>query len=366
MTRFLDELARELARPMPRSRALRLVGGALVSTAAAGVFGKSSTAARRPRGAATRLAERVCYESTSVETGCGYMPLIFNCPRVDRPGGEPCGPGIPPDCCHAGERCCSDGPPRTPDTLPGCPGGAVRPDGYYCCLQSCECYKGACCPPGGPRGTDMQGHPICCDPGKDIRDGLCVEKTCGPDITDELQATLARVKRAFGGWSGPKRYTACLGLVTLPAARFSWDIFELGPQGREKFAKKYQPECSTCGLTVQVGRDCHYAGSVNYVSYGLMMRLCHDDFVKDDSSVANWFSQEEMLEMVYIHKSFNWSFSQGANFQASNEWALVGYRNGSIRPTPPGDRRNECKELCPEEYSGRGFTVNWLPETIGP
>jgi hypothetical protein len=112
-----------------------------------------------------------------------------------------------------------------------------------------------------------------------------------------------------------------------------------------------------------LGKDCHYAGSVNYVVYGLMMRLCRDDLVKDDSSIADWFTQEQMLEMVYIHK--NLTGTQAANFQASNEWALVGYRAGSIRPTPPGDRK-ECKERCAKPYDGPGFTVRWLPWTIRP
>ena len=33
MSEFLDELARSLARPMPRRRALRILGGALVTVA---------------------------------------------------------------------------------------------------------------------------------------------------------------------------------------------------------------------------------------------------------------------------------------------------------------------------------------------
>ena len=94
-----------------------------------------------------------------------------------------------------------------------------------------------------------------------------------------------------------------------------------------------------------------------------MMRLCHDDFVKDDSSIADWFTQEEMLELVYMHK--NQTGTQAANFQASNEWALVGYRGGSVKPTPPGDRK-DCKERCSEDYSGAGFTVRWKPWTVGP
>ena len=36
MTEFLDELARSMAKPMPRRRALRLLGGALVSVAVPG------------------------------------------------------------------------------------------------------------------------------------------------------------------------------------------------------------------------------------------------------------------------------------------------------------------------------------------
>ena len=97
-----------------------------------------------------------------------------------------------------------------------------------------------------------------------------------------------------------------------------------------------------------------------------MMRLCHDDFVKDDSTVADWFSQQEMLEMIYIHKSFNTSLTQGANFEASNEWALVGYRNGRIKPIPAGDRAECNKQLCGKKYSGRGFRVNWSYNLIGP
>ncbi len=223
------------------------------------------------------------------------------------------------------------------------------------------------------RGVDKTGFPICCERGEtfcdrpQVRGGvICCKKTCGPDITDELEATLDRVRRAFAGWSGPRRYAACLGIVTVPSAASAWDIEELGPAGRESFVKKYQPDCGTCGLSVQVGRDCHYAGSVNYVIYGLMMRLCHDDFVKDGSSIADWFSQQEMLELVYIHKNFNTSLTQGANFQASNEWALVGYRNGPLRPIPPGDRKECNNQLCGKKYSGRGFTVQWSYREVGP
>lgn len=332
---------------MPRRHALRLLGGAIVSAAVPGVLWKGGSAAARSR--ARKL--------DSCGGASGSLPWEFSC--ADSPTshpGPPCGPvrGGAQDCCDGYEpQCCSDGPADN------------GRQGHYCCESTCECHKGLCCTPGSTKGVDERGRPLCCDPGWLPKNGRCVPKVCGPDITSELEATLDRVRRAFAGWSGPRRYAACLGIVTVPSAASAWDIEELGPSGRESFVKKYQPDCGTCGLSVQAGGDCHYAGSVNYVIYGLMMRLCHDDFAKDDSSIADWFSQQEMLELVYIHKSFNKSLTQGANFQASNEWALVGYRNGPLRPTPPGDRK-ECKQLCGKKYSGRGFTVQWSYREIGP
>jgi len=342
MTRFLDEVARSLARPMPRSRALRLLGGALASAALPGVFGGRSAASTRRR----ELPD-ICGGSP------GPLAYEFFCAGPTKPNGGPaCGPirGGVPDCCDRIEpKCCADGDPNN------------GRQGHYCCGSTCECYKGICCTPGSTKGVDKQGKPLCCEPGWLLKNGGCVPKVCGPDITDELGATLSRVNNTFAGWSKTTRTDVCIGLVTLPSAAVAWDILELGPGGREKFAKRNQPDCSTCGFSVQVGSDCHYAGSVNYAVFGRMMRLCHDFL--DDSAIGDWFSQEETLELVYIYK--NITGSQGANFQAANEWALTGYRNGSLRPFPPGDRK-ECTEMCSKDYSGPGFTVQWSFRTIRP
>ncbi len=58
MTRFLDELARSMARPMPRSRALRLLGGALVSTAVPVVFGGRLSGGEATKGRPTSALRR--------------------------------------------------------------------------------------------------------------------------------------------------------------------------------------------------------------------------------------------------------------------------------------------------------------------
>jgi hypothetical protein len=306
---------------MPRRRALRAIGGVVLGAAAPGALAGVARAAT--------AAPKAC-------TGCG-VPHGAGC-VLNKKCGEV--PGAPV--------CCK---------WPGYFGPSKNTNGGLCAQAGGHGLQ----PPGGlacccPTGTTC-GHP----PGE-----VCVskKKTCGPDITGALEAALSRVKAAFASWSGVRRYDACIGLVTLPGAAVSWDVRELGPGGRADFSKNY-PDCESCGNSVQVGSGCHYAGSVNYVAYGVMMRLCHDYLSREKSLIADWFSREEMLELIYIHKNLNWTLTQGANLAASNEWANAGYQSGSVRPTPPGDRP-ECKERCTKPYSGPGLTINWLPNVIRP
>ena len=312
MSELLDEFARSLATSMPRRRALRVLGAAVVGIWA----GRAATSARGAPGRQTHTCD------TNVRTlGWKYCT----------PATERCFP----TCCPR-ERVCSVGP--SPN---GCP------------------ILVSCCNPCNPRGSRPTPDGSC-GPGPVSPD--CAPKTCGPDITRALDDAMGRVRSEFSGCSTLERYDACIGLTTLPGAAISWDIKELGPGGRESFTRQY-PGCGTCGNSVQVGNDCHYAGSVNYAVYGVMMRLCHDYLSREESSIADWFSREEMLELVYIHK--NQSGTQAANFQASNEWALAGYQSGSLRPTPPGDR-SDCTKRCSKAYSGPGLTVRWLPKVIRP
>lgn len=305
--KLLDNLARALAEPMPRRRAVRVLGVALAGAAIPG------------------LGSRVARAATAQA--------------------PPCNPNVE-TCCGPNERICWK------DITSGSRDGycCPAPAQFWSCGDKANGYK--CiniCPP------DRQCGQICCPPKYKCSPRGCVQKgVCGPDITDALERALSRVKSEFASWSGTKRFAACANLVTLPGAAISWDVVELGPGGRERFARAHRPECSTCGFSVQVGRDCHYSGSVNYVVFGLMMRLCHDHFAS--SSVADWFSSEAMQELIYTYK--NMTGTQAANFQAATEWALAGYQSRSVRPSPRGDRVEEC-QLCSKPYSGSGLTVRW-------
>ena len=114
---------------------------------------------------------------------------------------------------------------------------------------------------------------------------------------------------------------------------------------------------------MRVGRDCHFDGSVNYVAYGAMMRLCHDHYKATDSGWAGWHSADMTTLFIAAHKSFTGRV--GSNVGASAEWADAGWKGWPKVPAPPGDRKN-CTGVCSKDYSGPGLTVQWYPNVIRP
>ena len=70
----------------------------------------------------------------------------------------------------------------------------------------------------------------------------------------------------------------------------SWDIYQLAywwvsTHGSWMNSPPYHPPCTTplglghtqCGYTVEVDGQCFYCGSADYVTLGVMWRLCSDD-----------------------------------------------------------------------------------------
>lgn len=316
--RGLDRLARALAEPMPRRRALRLLGTSVVAAVLPGITGPRALAAPS-RSAACGNDERVCREFTAEQYCCPAPSWRYWC-------------GAQPGTCE--DRCTGE------NAFP-CTG--LKPDKY-------SGVNGVCC--------DSRYHVACDQDAKPRLSGggsrpLCVPKTCGPDVTDALVDVLSRVEARFADWGSAKRFSACANLVTLPGAAISWDINQLGPGGRERLTRRYRPKCATCGFSVQVGGVCHYTGSVNYALFGVMMRLCHGHF--QGSTFESWFSREAMLELIYTYKH------DSGNYQASNEWALAGFRSSSVSPTPVADR--PACGACTTPFRER-LTFKWLPLVV--
>lgn len=127
--RFLDDLARTLAEPMPRRRVVRLIGASLIAMSVPGL---------RPEGIGAR-STAIC------DAGCG--PDVRACPRLVQGA-----PG-PPLCCGApARRYRCEGTWFEPVCVDTCPNGNPCPgakwsDGcaeFRCCKPPSTCMNGAC------------------------------------------------------------------------------------------------------------------------------------------------------------------------------------------------------------------------------
>ncbi len=157
--RFFDNLARTLASPMPRRRALRLTGAALVAAAVPGLRPRSALGASRDCGTKSTPCSSLCL-LTNPKGACG-IPIFNDCNQ---------------ELCHVGLAGCI-----RPDQV-CCP---VAPDPWYCekgqecgtkpgqCITKWYCQKQSL-------GTDFCDQ-ICKETGHDKCIGVCCTKneTCG-------------------------------------------------------------------------------------------------------------------------------------------------------------------------------------------
>jgi hypothetical protein len=184
VSELLDQLAREAARPITRSQALKLVGGAMVTAAV--------PAALRPDSA---LASRRVRRGVGTKGGCedpcrggpGIPCMNPGCPRI-----QTCCPQEQPVCCKARDNviCCRPGQTCKPVSVggsqsvacAGCPTGQEKcgtdpqPSATgprdYCCLPSRRCAdpsKNLCC--DDPRQVPCNGK--CCAAKEVCQGGRC-------------------------------------------------------------------------------------------------------------------------------------------------------------------------------------------------
>jgi outer membrane protein OmpA-like peptidoglycan-associated protein len=191
---------------------------------------------------------------------------------------------------------------------------------------------------------------------------------CGPDVTGQVTAAVARTRSTFAGWSKGDKDSACDALDSLSTGAIAWDIVELHNNG---WILNYRPGCATvgatppCGSTVQVGTECYYAGSPNYVIYGVMCKLCHAHFTATAPSEAARFTQAKMEYWIdfYKGKGITGRGTPSANFGPSRDWAIAGYGGWPSGTGPAGDRAG-CAPVCATPYTDPPFTVNWVPKGV--
>lgn len=232
-----------------------------------------------------------------------------------------------------------------------------------------------------------------------IRDEVMAERAnakpspvCGPDVTDELSRTLGRVRSIFAGWSRDDKDAHCNALVKPPVAAFSWDIQQLHRNGWVLWYRcptpsdacpvgaevPKAPVCATwgaspaCGSSVEVADQCYYAGSANYVVFGVMCDLCRQHYVQ---TPGTWFfadmqfTETEMLALVDLYKARGLA---GSNWATARAWASAGYHGWPSGGSAPAADRANCATTCPTPYQGsqgadggvvRDFEIVWCPRT---
>ena len=188
---------------------------------------------------------------------------------------------------------------------------------------------------------------------------------CGPDVTAQVASAVASARSMFGGWSGDQRTESCEALRSITHGGYAWDIVELHNNG---WILGYRPTCASpgatppCGSTVQVGSDCYYAGSPNYVIFGTMCDLCAGHFRSIGRAGANPgytgymdFTESSMTDLIDLYKS------SSGNLAESKAWAIAGRDGWPSGGTPPRGDRPGCAPQCSSPYTGPPFQVNWYP-----
>jgi hypothetical protein len=192
---------------------------------------------------------------------------------------------------------------------------------------------------------------------------------CGPDVTAQVAAAVAKTRTTFAGWSTDEKEDSCDALDSLLRGGAAWDIVDL--HNNAWIHRDYRPPCATaggtppCGSSIQVDNDCYYAGSPNYVIFGVMCKLCADYYLSIPLINTGFarFTKNAMRDLVDLYKGtgFTGLGTPSANFAESLAWAEAGYDGWPAGGSPPSGDRNNCVPKCPTPYSGRPFIVHWDP-----
>lgn len=141
MSERFDDLARMLADPMPRGRALKLMGGALVGGVLALCSPRAAEAGGRgcpePRICSPKGGPTECCRFNRVCTGDGCCRPGRVCRGPEQAGVGPRG-SFTPQCCRFGEVCTVDGCCRRGEVC-------QASEGLVCCPPPFSCQPGVGC-----------------------------------------------------------------------------------------------------------------------------------------------------------------------------------------------------------------------------
>jgi hypothetical protein len=105
----------------------------------------------------------------------------------------------------------------------------------------------------------------------------CSTGKCGLDASAYAAGIMANIIKTFNGWGFAKQCVACEAMYFPPTAWNDWDMQTFYGTG---YPGPGEPACSH---TFSYAGQCYWGGSLNYLQWGLMNRLCGDSL--DDALV---------------------------------------------------------------------------------
>jgi hypothetical protein len=176
---------------------------------------------------------------------------------------------------------------------------------------------------------------------------------------------MGTLRSTFSGLTSNQQDDVCDSLDSVTLGTVTWDISEL--HNSDWIWQNYRPACATvggsppCSHAVQVGNDCWYAGSANYVTFGVICDLCSRHHA--GTSDAARFTEAAMLSLINLYKGTGPAGvdTPSANFAQSQLWARTGYHGWPAGGHPTGGDRNNCAPGCPTPFTGPTFHTRVCP-----
>jgi len=223
--------------------------------------------------------------------------------------------------------------------------------------------------PAGARYTYAGARPVTMvDPsGED-------EYMCGPEIGDQLRATLDYAEAAFWVWLGGGQALGSVCPISpkvwaeaWASGRSFWDIdlqVETGLVhrfGRDIECPHSCPK-TTCKFTVSVDGHCFSSYAVNYVLWGRMWRLCRSAWLYSGVGAPGYllfYSYENMVKLMALHRLWVMGKVPTEGIDRAGEywisrwaflWADAGYFGGPSFQTPPEQWDKQACSLCPLDW----------------